>query len=726
MPPAFAPDNSTFEPFRFVLSTYDHPSRFLPGKDHMEPAFSSKTIIASLEFWAAKQPDRTIYRFLPNGEDEPEVVTYAQLLRRAHAIAGSLQRWRGERALMLFHSGREFLEAFLACLYAGVIAVPAYPPRKNHNFERLQAVVKDCAPALILTTDNIRQFAEPMFTVAANASGQWMPRNIEWISTERIDDADTFDGNLPDAGQIAFLQYTSGSTGNPKGVMISHENLIHNERAIHSVLQTSAEHHVVSWLPLFHDMGLIGSALYTLYRGIDALLMPPAAFLQKPYCWLQAISDMSKQGPVGTVAPNFAWQLCVDQIKDEQVATLDLSTLDYALTGAEPIRKSTLDAFARRFAAAGFKSDAFRPCYGLAEATLVISCAGTGNAVVCNADSNALARNLVKPAVAGITLVSSGKSLLDQDFIIVDPSTLAAAEDGAIGEIWVSGKHVAKGYWNNPELSAATFNGFTQDGQGPYLRTGDLGSCIDGDLYVTGRLKDLVIIRGRNLYPQDIEFATESAHRALRRNGSAAFAIEHDGEEKIVIVAEIERAQRMRLDADVVFTAIRKAIVDKFSVAVHAIALLKPGSLLKTSSGKVQRGANRQLFLAQECDALALWKEAPAEFDADSTDFFERAGDFSAQTEQQFQHWISLWVAKCVGCDVADIDTDAPVISFGIDSIDAVRLVAALETWARHFISADVLLERNTIAELANYLHNADLGPTQTSATSTEVIEGTI
>jgi len=492
------------------------------------------------------------------------------------------------------------------------------------------------------------------------------------------------------------------------------------------VLQTSAEHHVVSWLPLFHDMGLIGSALYTLYRGIDALLMPPTAFLQKPYCWLRAISDLAKEGPVGTVAPNFAWQLCVDQINDEQIATLDLSTLDYALTGAEPVRASTLDAFAKRFAGTGFKPDAFRPCYGLAEATLVISCAGAGEAVTHTADADAFAHNLIKPAAAGITLVSSGKSLLDQDLTIVDPSTLTAANQGAIGEIWVSGKHVAKGYWNKPELTATTFNAFTRDGQGPYLRTGDLGSCIAGELYVTGRLKDLIIIRGRNVYPQDIEFAAENAHKALRRNSSAAFAIEHDGEEKIVIVAEIERAHRMHLDADTIFTAIRTAVVNEFNVTVHAIALLKPGAVLKTSSGKIQRRANRQLFLADECDALALWKEPPAEYDEDSTDFFERAGNFSAQTEQQLQRWISLWVAKCVGRDVADIDIDTPVVSFGIDSIDAVRLVASLEQWAGHFISADVLLECNTIAALANRLHTADLDPAPSTKTSMEVVEGSI
>jgi len=707
-----------------VLATYSQPifakGRFAMNEKH-------KTIVETLEFWAAVQPDRIIYRFWSDADSEQRTITYAQLLRRVKAIAAELMSWRQQRALLLFHSGSEFLEAFLACLYAGVIAVPAYPPRRNHNFERLRAILADCSAPLILTTDSIRQFAEPMFRQVKNASDNGKQQSLHWLSTECIADGTSFDGTLPDATQIAFLQYTSGSTGNPKGVMVTHENLMHNERAIHSALQTSAEHHVVSWLPLFHDMGLIGSALYTLYRGIDALLMPPTAFLQKPYCWLRAISDMAKEGPVGTVAPNFAWQLCVDQINDEQIATLDLSRLDYALTGAEPIRASTLDAFARRFAVAGFKSDAFRPCYGLAEATLVISCARSGEAVVCTAESNAFAHNLIKSAASGITLVSSGKSLLDQDLIIVDPSTHAVADESAIGEIWVSGKHVAKGYWNKPGLSAATFNGFTLDGQGPYLRTGDLGSRIDGDLYVTGRLKDLIIIRGRNLYPQDIEFAAESAHKAVHRNSSAAFAIEHDGEEKIVIVAEIERAHRMHLDADTIFTAIRTAVVNEFSVAVHAIALLKPGALLKTSSGKIQRSANRQLFLAGEYDALALWKEAPAEYDEDSTDFFERAGDFSAQTEQQLQRWISLWVAKCVGCDVSDVDIDTPVVSFGIDSIDAVRLIASLEEWVGHFISADVLLECNTIAALASYLHNAEeLAPAPSIATGAQVVEGAV
>lgn len=699
----------------------------------MEQAFKSKTIVASLEFWAAQQPDRALYRFMPNGEDRPEVVTYAQLLHRAHAIAARLQHCRGERALLLFHSGLEFLEAFLACLYAGVVAVPAYPPRKNHNFERLQAVVKDCAPRLILTTDNIRQFAEPMFTGAANTNDQWLPRDVEWISTEHIDDTGMFDGRLPDKGQIAFLQYTSGSTGNPKGVMVSHDNLIYNARIIHSALQAGSEYHVVSWLPLFHDMGLIGTALYPLFLGIDALLMPPAAFLQKPYRWLKAISDTAAEGPVGTAAPNFAWQLCVDQITEEQRATLDLSALQFALTGAEPVRASTLDAFAARFAGNGFTRKAFCPCYGLAEATLVVTCASQREPVIRTVAASALAVNhiVAAPEVTtttstpdGVALISVGNSQLEQQIVIVDPVSSTELGTNDVGEIWVAGQHICAGYWNQPSASAKTFKNYTNMGRGPFLRTGDIGAYMDGELFVTGRIKDLIIIRGRNLYPHDIELAAERSHIALRTDGSAAFTIEHNDEEKLVIVAEVDRAQRLHFDADAVCAAIRRTVTQEFDVSVHAITLLKPGALLKTSSGKVQRGANRQNFINASFEPLAQWLASPVPVE-DRADFFIDAGDFYEQTQQGMQQWIARWVAQRTQLDSDEIDVEVPFMSYGIDSIEATRLIAELEAWAGFSISIGSIIEYDTIEALADYLLSIDLVTATTTARS-EVFEGTI
>lgn len=684
------------------------------------------TIIDALTHWAAAQPDKTVYRFLPDGEGKPDVVTYAQLLQRVQSIASELQQWRGERALMLFHSGVEFLEAFLACLYAGVIAVPAYPPRRNHNFERLQAIVGDCTPQLILTTQNIRQYAEPMFVQAASADGRWMPQNVHWISTERIETSASFDGVLPDAAQLAFLQYTSGSTGNPKGVMINHDNLIYNERIIHSALQIGPEYHVVSWLPLFHDMGLIGAALYPLFTGIDALLMPPAAFLQKPYRWLKAISDMGAEGPVGTVAPNFAWQLCVEQITEQQRATLDLSALKFALTGAEPVRASTLDAFATRFGATGFSRDAFCPCYGLAEATLVVTCAGKREPVIRHVDTTALANNrIVAAGNEDTALIGVGHSQLEQQMLIVDP--VSGDELGAsdIGEIWVAGRHISAGYWQQPQASIVTFGNFTRDGRGPFLRTGDIGNCVDGELFVTGRLKDLVIIRGRNLYPQDIEFVVEKSHAALRTDGSAAFTVEHDNEEKLVIVAEIDRSQRLNFDADAVCAAMRRAVTQAFDVSVYAIVLIKPGALLKTSSGKVQRRANRQRFIESGFEALAQWQASPAAED-ERTDFFAGAGDFFQQTSQSMQALLAGWVAHRTRMKIDEIDIDVPFVSYGMDSIDATRLIAALEAWAGFPISFDAIMGHDTIEALSDYLLSIEAVATDTLANRPESIEGTI
>lgn len=660
------------------------------------------TLIDFLQSWVDSQPDHILYRFLPDGEGEPLAVSYAQMARRAKAIAGHLQAYRGERALMLYHSGLEFLEAFLGCLYAGVIAVPAYPPRKNHNMARLKAIIDDCQPRLVLTTDKVMRLAAPMFDEAFAALDQ--QTQLAWIATENIASADAanYNGHLPQPDDLAFLQYTSGSTGNPKGVMVSHHNLVTNEHMIHVAMNTGSDMHLVGWIPLFHDMGLIGIALHPIYIGSDALLMPPAAFLQKPYRWLKAITDIARQGGrVGTAAPNFAYQLCVDQVSDEQLATLDLSALCVALSGAEPVRPSTLDAFSARFASAGFRRDAFSPSYGLAEATLLVTGASHRAPIVRGFDARALEQHRVALADADAqSLVSCGRNQQGQQIVLVDPHTLRTVDENHVGEIWVRGAHIPRGYWNRPDATAATFAARTADGDGPYMRTGDLGAYVDGELYITGRLKDLIIVRGRNLYPSDIEYCVEHAHAALRTDNSAAFAVDIDGDEQLVIVAEVERAQRLSLDTESVINAIRQAVTTEFEVPPYAVVLLKTGSIAKTSSGKIQRSACRAAFVDGSINAIARWQtqghdlHTPREAEPDTSDLI-------SLTSEQLQQWILAWIAQRLKQPLNQQDANTPFTTLGLDSVDAIQLMGTIESGLRCRIDQNIIWEFDSVAKLA-------------------------
>jgi len=685
------------------------------------------TLVDFLENWAQSQPERVLYRFLPDGEGSPEIRTYAAMTERARAIASHLQHCRGERALLLFHSGLEFLEAFLGCLYAGVTAVPAYPPRKNHNMARLQAIIEDCQPRLVLTTEKAMRLAEPLFRDAFGALGNAALTDLQWLATESVAsvDAGAYDNIRPGPEDLAFLQYTSGSTGNPKGVMVSHRNLVVNEHMIHVALGSDRDMHLVGWIPLFHDMGLIGIALHPIYLGGDALLMPPAAFLQKPYRWLKAISDIGTLGgSVGTAAPNFAYQLCIDQISDEQRATLDLSALRVALSGAEPVRASTLDAFTQRFAPAGFRRDAFCPSYGLAEATLMVTGASQREPIVRAFDTAALERHQVIAAADGAQqLVSSGRNQHGQDITLVDPHSLQQVGSNTVGEIWVRGAHIPRGYWNRPDATAATFKAFTANGDGPYMRTGDLGAYVDDELYITGRLKDLIIVRGRNLYPSDIEHCVEHAHPALRTDNSAAFAIDVSGEEQLVVMVEVERAQRMSLDTDAVIAAIRSAITTELEVPPHAVVLLKPGSILKTSSGKIQRSACRTAFLDGSLSVLASWQTQGHDLHA-TNDQEPEAGDFITFTNKQLQTWMLQWIAHRLKTNASALDTNAAFATLGLDSVDAIQLMGTLEGGLMCSIDQNLIWEYDSVAKLAPALLQLTSN-TQDKAVSND-IEGSI
>lgn len=522
---------------------------------------------------AQATPSRHAFRFLGSRRGEVEDVDYADLLLRAGGIAAALDVAPGDRVLLLHPPGIGYIAAFFGCLFAGAVPVPAYPPRNNRNLERLQAIVSDAGASVAIATD-------ALVTRVGDAPEL---AGLRWVTTDSTPRAEP--GGTPATG-LAFLQYTSGSTGNPKGVMVTHDNLLANTRAIAHAFGLTTESRGVIWLPPFHDMGLIGGILSPLAVGFPCTLMAPTTFLVAPSRWLETMSDER-----GTVSggPDFAWALAARRTPEEVRARLDLSAWSAAFTGAEPVRPGTLDRFEAAFGPAGFRSAAWLPCYGLAEATLLVSAAPvlTG-ARRRTLSTEALARFVVEPGETAF--VSSGPPGLDTDVRVVDAEG-QPVPDGVVGEIEVRGPGIAAGYWGMPEASAEAFG--TEDRR---LRTGDLGFIADGEVWITGRKKDLIVLRGRNLYPQDVEAVAEAAHPDLRPNGSAAFGVEVGGEEKLVLAMEVEA--RRSPDPVEVREKVSAAVLDANEAAVHEVLLLPAGTLPRTSSGKVRRSTTRAGYLA--------------------------------------------------------------------------------------------------------------------------------
>jgi acyl-CoA synthetase (AMP-forming)/AMP-acid ligase II len=570
------------------------------------PSSPCRTIVDLVRLRAATAADRPAYTYLTGGEKEEKTLAWGDVDLRARSIAawlGSLSH-RDDRIVLLFPTGLDFVTAFFGCLYAGVAAVPAYPLdplRLERTRARLRLMLDDCRPSRILTTGAYSEVIRRMFD-----DNRELDR-FEWGLVDTVPDslAPTWTPPQIDARTLAIIQYTSGSIADPKGVLVSHRNVLANEAMINGAHGYDVDTTFVSWVPLAHDWGLINSIIQPAYCGGRSVLMSTEAFLEKPVRWLRS---MSGRRAVSSGGPNFAYDFCLRRIAPEECVGLDLSGWRWAGVSAGPVRSETLAAFSSAFRPFGFAASAFYSGYGLAEATLLVSDSERFKVPrVLTVDRVSLQKGRIVQRVG--TEPSTTQSFTTcgtppevQRVRIVDPQTRAVCADDRVGEVWVAGDNVAEGYWNRPHESQSTFGAMTADGEGPFLRTGDLGFLYRDELYICGRLKDLIIIRGRNIYPQDIESTAEHSHPSVRPGGSVAFAIDTDGDERLVVVQECGSAASEAAGCDAeIANAIRTAVVRVHGL-VADVVLAEPGTIRKTSSGKLQRNACRDAFIKHELD----------------------------------------------------------------------------------------------------------------------------
>lgn len=666
------------------------------------------TLVEVLRERAARDGARMAYTFLTDGDESAVTMTYGELEVRARRIAVALagRGVIGTPVLLVFEPGNlEFIAALFGCFFAGAIAVPVYPPEPRDvatGLERLRRIAADAGAGLVLTTGAVRTWLADELAAEADAGAR------AWLVVDDLPIGSEDGWSDPGArrGGVAFLQYTSGSTGDPRGVIVTHDNLRHHGEAARTALSLGADDVVVSWLPLYHDMGLVGTVLVPMQIGFASVTMSPLAFLERPMRWMRALA---RYGGTLSPAPNFAYDLVVRRSTPAERAAVDLRRWCAALNGAEPVRPEICDRFAEAFAASGFRREAFVPCYGLAEATLMVSGRPTGP-VRLALDAAALEGHRVVPAVAaaapapvtGARVVSGcGPAVPGLTIAIVDPTTGVPAEAGSVGEIWLAGPQIAAGYWRRADETAATFHARLAGAPDrSFLRTGDLGFLHDDTLYVTGRRKDLIVVRGRNHYPQDLEQTAVGAHPCARPGGAAAFVLDDDGvEARVVIVQEADAVDGATLWAAA--HAIGEAIARVHGIRPHAVILIRPRTLPKTSSGKVQRRACREALGAGRLVVVASWYADGRSDAAPSTP----AG---ARPVAAIEAWLVEAVARVRDVPPDRIRPDDPWVVLGIDSAEAAEVGADLADWLGRPVPMRMMTQHRTLGALAAALHEGE------------------
>jgi acyl-CoA synthetase (AMP-forming)/AMP-acid ligase II/acyl carrier protein len=664
---------------------------------------NAPTMVELLQRRAQEQPHKIAYTFLPDGElPAATSLTFLEVDNRARAIAMWIKDRvpLGERVLLQYPSGLDFVASFFGCLYAGAVPVSAYPLdplRLERTVARLEAIVQSAQPRLCLTTE------DSLALLKTAMAGRMALKNTRWESSDAIpEEPGTGWSPVPPKGDaLAFLQYTSGSVSAPRGVMITHDVLMANLRMIRSAYGLTRRCTFVAWLPMAHDWGLINCVMQPVYLGARSAIMPVEAFLKRPACWLHAISHFHD---VISGGPNFAYDLCVNKIPAAGREQLRLSSWTRAGVSAEPVRRTTIDRFASTFAFVGFRKQAFYAAYGLAEATVLVS-ASKRNASppILNVNRVALLQHRVEvePVQSPTTqeLVSCGQPLVGEKILIVDPVTRVKLAPERVGEIWIAGPNVGAGYWNNPKDTATTFAARLADtNEGPFLRTGDLGFMHDDDLFVTGRIKDLIIIRGQNLYPQDFEQSAGKSHEALKPGGTAAFAIDGPSEERLVIVQEMRAIDTQPND---VCDAIRRAIVAAHGIIPHGVVLVTAGSIPKTSSGKLQRRACREAYLTGQLAVVAeSWLPGQRDGRPESTILRPRTS-----VEQQLTDILASIL------NVSRVGVNDRFVDF-IDSVAATQFVGRVrDDFSLEISSTSLFREATTIADLAQAIDKATSKP---------------
>ena len=689
------------------------------------PPPHSETLVEILRERAREAPDRKAFSYLEDGEEREAVLSYGELDRRARAIAARLQQDHevGDRVLLLYPPGLDFVTAFYACSYAGVIAVPAYPPdptRLDRTLPRVQAILSDCGARTVLTTSPIQSMAGFLFPKGA-LSG------LAWLASDQIEKGPSEGWREPavDGDAVAFLQYTSGSTGSPKGVVITHTNVLVNQEMMRQVSGSSDQSVVLSWVPFYHDLGLIGGVVHPVYVGGRSVLMSPLDFLQKPARWLRAVT---RHRATISAGPNFAFELCARRVSAPEREGLDLSSWSMALVGAEPIAASTLERFTQEFAPHGFDPAAFFQGYGMAEAVLSVS-SGTMGVVhrTVEVDKRDLRRNVVtvvhrsrsqrgdrgERAAEIAEIVSCGKALPGQDIRVVDPESGTPKGEREIGEVWVRGDNVARGYWNRDEDSARTFGGFLrlEDADrtsadvavGPFLRSGDLAFWHDGELYVTGRIKDLIILRGRNIYPQDLEASIERSHPALRPGCGAAFSVQLPSGEALVVAQEV-RKDLGGADLGDVAAAIRRTLLREEGLRCHAVVLLQAGTIPKTSSGKIRRGACREAFLDGTLEVVATDVQTVEETASSLLTLEQLMAHPEDARRNVLAESLREAIAKALDASPSEIDMSAPLAASGVDSVAIMNLAHDIEARLSVELDFDLLLGGATPDAIAGHI----------------------
>ncbi|HUD37175.1 MAG TPA: amino acid adenylation domain-containing protein [Streptosporangiaceae bacterium] len=669
------------------------------------------TLVDILADRAIRSADATAFEFAADdGAESP--VSYAELDASARTVAAALRDRcaPGARVLIIYPPGAGFVTGFLGCLYAGVVAVPAYPPMTRRGAERALAIAADADASLALSDG-------PTATGLLASYEEIGTRGLDWLRTDEISpQAQGIAGPGPRPDQLALLQYTSGSTGIPKGVMVTHANLIANSTSIGRALGLGPDSRGVSWLPPYHDLGLIGGIIQPIFAGFPCTLLSPLSFLRRPACWLEAIS---RHGATISAAPDFGYLECSLRVSPEELAGLDLSRWRHALVGAEPVRAATLAEFARAFAGSGFRHSAFYPCYGLAEATLFVSGPGqqASRPSTLGVDRAGLARGLARPAgphdgSATTVVTGLGRAHGDDQVLVVDPQTRQRCRPRTIGEVWVTGPSVAQGYWQREAESARAFGAHLAGTRSPaYLRTGDLGFMHRSGLFVTGRIKDLMVIRGRNHYPSDLEDTAGRSHPKLKPARAAAFTVDDGSQELAVLVHEVVKGFGPD-DAAAVVKAIQAAMSTEHGLRLHEIVLVRPGSIPRTTSGKIMRSGCRDKWLAGSLATVHSSQGGPARGMATEPSP-QQSGDRSAPAA------LARIIAQGLGLWPVPVPDDVPLVSLGLDSLRSVSLASALADAFSLELSVPELLSGVTMADL-----RARLGPPASAASASASADG--